>query len=82
MKKIILSILGADHYLSPGRGGGEGGGGVRGDVGGFWMCQERLYAGFVTRRVRYMFATKIPNSLPLLICSHNFSLTINHKQYL
>ena len=80
MKKIILSILGADHYLSPGRGGGEGGG--RGDVGGFWMCQERLYAGFVTRRVRYMFATKIPNSLPLLICSHNFSLTINHKQYL
>ena len=46
------------------------------------MCQERLYAGFVTRRVRYMFATKIPNSLPLLICSHNFSLTINHKQYL
>ena len=26
MKKIILSILGADHYLSPGRGGGEGGG--------------------------------------------------------
>ena len=58
------------------------GGGVRGDVGGFWMCQERLYTGFVTRRVRYMFATKIPNSLPLLICSHNFSLTINHKQYL
>ena len=48
MKKIILSILGADHYLLPGRGGG----GVRGDVGGFWMCQERLYAGFVTRRVR------------------------------
>ena len=79
MKKIIPSILGADHYLLPGRGGGVG---VRGDVGGFWMCQERLYAGFVTRRVRYMFATKIPNSLPLLICSHNFSLTINHKQYL
>ena len=77
MKKIILSILGADHYIA-----GERGGGVRGDVGGFWMCQERLYAGFVTRRVRYMFATKIPNSLPLLICSHNFSLTINHKQYL
>ena len=78
MKKIILSILGADHYIA----GERGGGGVRGDVGGFWMCQERLYAGFVTRRVRYMFATKIPNSLPLLICSHNFSLTINHKQYL
>ena len=101
MKKIILSILGADHYLSPGRGGGEGGGGRgdvggfwicqerlyaggrgggegggRGDVGGFWICQERLYAWFVTRRVRYMFATKIPNSLPLLICSHNFSF--NH----
>ena len=71
MKKITLSILGADHYLSPGRGVGG-----RGDVGGFWMCQERLYAWFVTRRVRYMFATKIPNSLPLLICSHNFSF--NH----
>ena len=53
MKKIILSFLGADHYLSPGRGGGEGGGG-RGDAEGFWLCHERLYAGFATRRVRYV----------------------------
>ena len=51
MKKIILSILGADHYLSPGRGRGGGG---RGDAEGFWLCHERLYAGFATRRVRYV----------------------------
>ena len=36
-----------------------------------------LRAGFATRRVRYMFATNMPNSLRLLILNFNFSF--NHK---
>ena len=45
MKKIILSILGADHYLSPGRGGGEGGGGVGGRVEDFGFVKRGFTPG-------------------------------------
>ena len=43
---------------------------------------QKLYAGFATClvryvRVRYMFATNMPSSLPLLI--HCFKFSCNHK---
>ena len=38
---------------------------------------KQLHAGFVTCRVRRMFASNMPNSLPLLIHSINFSF--KHK---
>ena len=41
-------------------------------------CRRAVYAGFATclvryGRVRYVFATGMPNSLPLLIHCFNFS---------
>ena len=49
MKKIILSILGADHYLLPGKGGG-GLGGMLEDFG----CVKR---GFTPGLLLVEFAT-------------------------
>ena len=42
-----------------------------------FVVLKALYACFPTRRVCYMFASNMPNSLPLLI--HSFNFSFNHK---